>query len=100
MARYTIELSEDFWTDMEPITASATRVILDDIEKQLNDEPLLETRRKKPLDTMQPEWWDLPLPVWQLRVGEHRVWYAVDGETVIVARAFFKGRLTTGEAIE
>lgn len=43
---------------------------MDAIEKQLGEEPLVETRNRKPL---RPN----PLAPWELRIGELRVFYDV-----------------------
>lgn len=42
---------------------------------------------------------EYPDPTWELRVGEHRVLYSVEGRTVRVLRVILKGRRTTGEIL-
>ena len=61
--------------------------ILDEIEDQLTEQPTQETRNKKLLPGLKPPW-EQELPVWELRVGEYRVFYDVDdAEQVVTVRA-------------
>lgn len=78
------------------------RRIIEEIEKQLTHQPTTPTRQKKTLDALSPAWWDVDLPVWQLRVGDYRVLYGVsDVEKVVyVAAVLNKGRKTTREIIK
>jgi hypothetical protein len=52
--------------------------VLDRIEAALVDQPTTMTRNRKLLVGIRPPW-DQELPVWELRVGEYRVFY--DAET-------------------
>ena len=47
------------------------------IKRQLPHEPLVQTRNRKPLR-------DNPLSRWELRVGDHRVFYDVDTSDQVV----------------
>lgn len=58
--------------------------ILDAIEKQLRHEPAKETRNRRPLPGLVPGFEAEP-PIWQLRVGDFRVFYDVDEEADTVA---------------
>ena len=61
--------------------------ILDKIEEQLTHEPTRETRNKKMLVGLAPPWEHVQ-PVWELRVGENRVFYDVDEDaSVVIVRA-------------
>lgn len=61
--------------------------ILDQIEEQLTVQPTQKTRNKKLLPGLKPPW-DQELPVWELRVGEYRVFYDVDdADRVVTVRA-------------
>lgn len=53
------------------------RRVLDRIEEQLLHQPEEPTRNRKPLFGLEPPW-EYEEPVWELRVGEHRVFYDVD----------------------
>ncbi len=43
----------------------------------VRDQPTTETRNKKILVGLTPPWEHVP-PVWELRVGQYRVFYDVD----------------------
>ncbi len=74
--------------------------IIDDVERNLRKEPLVESRRKKVLRGLIPPWHQVG-PVWQLRVGDFRVFYDVDEAkgTVIVRSVRHKGSHRTTEEI-
>lgn len=78
-------------------TADQVRV-LDEIEEALTRDALIPSKRRKRLDGLVPEFEHEP-PVWELRVGNYRVFYDVDAkERVVRIRAIrFKGRKTTKE---
>ena len=52
---------------------------LDRIEEQLSNDPLRVTRRRKILIGLVPSFEAVP-PIWQLAVGEYRVFYDVSQE--------------------
>ena len=62
--------------------------------------PTMESRRRKTLLGVDPPW-DQVGPVWQLRIGEFRVFYDVDDrlEQVVVRAVRRKARKTTGEIL-
>jgi mRNA-degrading endonuclease RelE of RelBE toxin-antitoxin system len=61
--------------------------ILDEIEKQLAHEPDTRTRNRKLLKNLIPPWQTVA-PIWELRVGEYRVFYDVTPtESVVYVRA-------------
>jgi mRNA-degrading endonuclease RelE of RelBE toxin-antitoxin system len=58
-----------------------------------------ETRNRKrlrPGRDIPPEY---PDPTWEIRIGEYRVLYGVDGETVTILRVKLKSRRTIGEIL-
>ena len=64
--------------------------ILDEIEEQLILEPANATRRKKVLEALEPPWDQLG-PVWQLSVGDFRVFYdIVEDDRLVIVRAVQK----------
>ncbi len=73
---YRIEIDEDALDDIADIGPFYGNAILDAIEEQLTHEPAKETRRKKMLEGVDVPWSQVG-PVWQLRVGEFRVFYDV-----------------------
>ena len=76
------------------------RRILKEVEAQLTKEPTRPTRRKKLLEGLVRPWVSVR-PVWQLRVGDFRVFYDVDeeGQEVIVRAIRRKGTKTTKEIL-
>jgi mRNA-degrading endonuclease RelE of RelBE toxin-antitoxin system len=76
---FDIEFSESVEEDLAGLRAFDRKQILDHIDLQLTHEPITETRNKKRLVGLEPPW-EQAGPVWELRVGEFRVFYAVDEE--------------------
>jgi mRNA-degrading endonuclease RelE of RelBE toxin-antitoxin system len=69
--------------DLKKLRAYDRKRILDEIERQLLQEPLKLTRTRKLLVNLIPPWPAVP-PIWELRVGDHRVFYDVSVEERIV----------------
>jgi mRNA-degrading endonuclease RelE of RelBE toxin-antitoxin system len=71
--------------ELRSLRATDRKRILDAIENQLTQEPANETRNRKILAGVAVPWEHQP-PVWELRVGNYRVFYDVDevAETVTV----------------
>ena len=82
---FTIEYAKGVAEDLKSIRAYERTRILDGIDKQLLHEPSVQTRNRKILVGLIPPW-EYIEPVWELRIGEYRVFYDVDEEssTVIV----------------
>lgn len=80
---YTIEYVGDVSDDLANLRAYERKRILDSIEKQLKYEPARKTRNRKPLVGLIPQWEHVE-PVWELRVGEYRVFYDVDEVAFVV----------------
>ena len=74
---FTIEYAESVAKDLAGLRAFEREQILDRIEEQLRNQPTQPTRNKKVLRGLTPPWEHVQ-PVWQLRVGEYRVFYDVD----------------------
>jgi mRNA-degrading endonuclease RelE of RelBE toxin-antitoxin system len=74
---FFIDYAEGVAQDLARLRAFDRTRILDEIDEQLAYEPAQETRNKKLLLGLKPPW-DQELPVWQLRVGEFRIFYDVD----------------------
>ena len=91
------EAAED---DLRALRAFEARRILDDVDEQLTKAPATPSRRKKLLEGLVPPW-ESVRPVWQLRVGEFRVFYDVDEprREVIVRAIRRKGTKTTKEIL-
>jgi mRNA-degrading endonuclease RelE of RelBE toxin-antitoxin system len=84
---FTIEYAIGVADDLAGMRAHDRGLILDKIEEQLTHQPTQVTRNRKPLPGLAPPWQHEP-PVWELRVGEHRVFYDVNAEEQrVVVRA-------------
>ena len=77
---FDILYSDGMREDLDKVKTGTRKHILDKIEEQLQHEPAKETRNKKILVGLKPPWTQEE-PVWQLKVGEYRVFYEVDEET-------------------
>lgn len=77
---YEILIHELAAEELEQTRAYDQRRIVDDIEQQLSHEPTVPTRRRKCLENLVPSFEHEP-PVWQLRVGDFRVFYDVDDDS-------------------
>jgi mRNA-degrading endonuclease RelE of RelBE toxin-antitoxin system len=100
-AMFTIRYSEEASADLVALDdAYLARRIVADVKDQLTHEPAVKTRRKKEIVGEQPAFEHNP-PIWQLRVGDFRIFYDVDPvERVVSVRAIrYKGNLTTKEIL-
>ena len=79
---YRIEYSPDAEEHLRNLTTRQQTLVLDMVDKQLINQPIVETRNRKP---MRPN----PLAPWELRIGNLRVYYDVeeDPEPVVYIRA-------------
>jgi len=66
--KYRIEYSPDSEEHLRVLTVRQQAIILDNVEKQLGNQPNIETKNRKP---MRPN----PLAPWELRIGDLRVYY-------------------------
>ncbi len=78
--------------ELDDLRAFDRARILDEVERNLRKEPLVESRRRKVMRGLVPPWHQVG-PVWQLRVGDFRIFYDVDeaNGTVIVRSVRRKG---------
>ena len=84
---YSIEYAKGVAGDLAALRAYERSQILDRIEEQLTHNPTQQTRNKKILVGLIPPWEHVQ-PVWELRVGEYRVFYDVDeGASSVIIRA-------------
>ena len=74
---FTIEYDEDVVNDLDDLRAHNRKRILDEVEAQLFHQPTPQTRNRKLLPGLEPPW-EHAEPVWELRIGEYRVFYDVD----------------------
>ncbi|MEG4308950.1 MULTISPECIES: type II toxin-antitoxin system RelE/ParE family toxin [unclassified Microcoleus] len=74
---YQIEYADAAIEHLKFLTTRQQRTVLDTVDEQLKYEPLVETRNRKP---MEPN----SLATWELRIGNLRVYYDVEENTVAV----------------
>ena len=84
---YEIRFARDVLRDLKKLRAYHRRRVLDAIAIQLRNEPTRPTRNGKLLVNLIPPW-DAEPPIWELRVGDYRVFYDVsEREAVVYIRA-------------
>jgi len=85
MAAYEIEITDLAVEELKDIRVFDRRCVVDAIRDQLTHQPTVATRNRKRLESGVPEFEHTP-PIWELRVGEYRVFYDVDesGQVVYV----------------
>jgi mRNA-degrading endonuclease RelE of RelBE toxin-antitoxin system len=87
MCVFEIRFTQSVEEDLRNIRIYYRNQILDAIEKQLVHEPDTRTRNRKLLENLIPPWQTVA-PIWELRVGEYRVFYDVSPtESVVYVRA-------------
>ncbi len=83
---YAIEYAEGIAEDLADLRTYERTQILDRIEEQLTHEPTRQTRDKILVGLAPP--WEYIEPVWELRVGQYRIFYDVDeAASIMVIRA-------------
>jgi mRNA-degrading endonuclease RelE of RelBE toxin-antitoxin system len=82
---YTIVYAAGVADDLKGLRVARRAEILDKIDEQLTHEPARSTRNKKLVEGLTPPW-DQEGPVWELRIGDYRVFYEIDeaGQRVAV----------------
>jgi mRNA-degrading endonuclease RelE of RelBE toxin-antitoxin system len=89
---YGIRYAEDVTDDLKKLRPAQRKQILDRIDAQLTYQPTEETRNRKILVGLVPPW-EHEEPVWELRIGQFRVFYDVDeAEAIVVIRAIRRKR--------
>ena len=74
---YHIEYTDAAIEHLKVLTTQQQRTVLDTVDEQLQYEPLVETRNRKPMEHNS-------LATWELRIGNLRVYYDVEENTVSV----------------
>lgn len=97
---FVIRFVEEAIAEIARLRAVERSRLLDAIERHLAHEPAEPSRKRKMLISLEPPW-EQVRPVWQLRVGDLRVFYDVDQtERVVIVRAVRrKGKLRTEEIL-
>lgn len=82
---YKIEYARKAVTNtLKDLRAHERNRILDSIDKQLRYEPTVKTKHRKPIIGLIPPWEHVE-PIWELSIGQYRVFYDVDEVTMIVS---------------
>lgn len=68
---------------LKSLRAYERKQILNAIDKPLQHEPNIPTRHRKPIVGLTPPW-DYEEPIWELSIGEYRVFYDVNEEALTV----------------
>lgn len=85
---YAIEYSPETEAHFRVLTTRQRATIFDSVERQLEHQPTIETRNRKP---MRPN----PIAPWELRIGTLRVYYDVveePSQTVLIRAVGIKIR--------
>jgi mRNA-degrading endonuclease RelE of RelBE toxin-antitoxin system len=94
---YAIQLASGAQQDLKRLSIFHRNTIIDAMERNLTHEPARISRNRKILIGLIPPWTAEP-PIWELRVGDYRVFYDVaEDERVVYIRAVRKkpaGRTT------
>lgn len=80
---YDIRLAKGAEQDLKRLSAFHRNTIIDAIERSLANEPARVSRNRKILMGLIPPWTAEP-PIWELRVGDYRVFYDVAAEERVV----------------
>lgn len=83
MCVYEIRFATGVERDLKRLKAYDRSRILDAIEEQLPYQATVPSRHRKLLINLVPPWAAVP-PIWELRVGAHRVFYDVAPEEGVV----------------
>lgn len=81
--KFKIEIADLAVEELNRIRAFDRRRIVEEIDRQLQDQPTQVTKNRKRLDSAVPDF-EHVAPIWELRVGEFRVFYDVDESAQIV----------------
>lgn len=84
---YEIRFARDVQKDLTALPAYHRARVIEAIETQLLDAPTTPTRNRKLLVNLIPPWTAEP-PIWELRVGNYRVFYDVsEADAIVYVRA-------------
>ena len=82
---FAVQIVPSALAELKAIKVFFRRQIADAIDSQLTQQPTVQSKNRKVLVDPQPSF-DCEPPIWELRVGDYRVFYDVDesAETVFV----------------
>ena len=74
---YGLEITQSALGELKALRAFDRRQVVDAVETQLRFQPGVETKKRKPIRGAEPSFEHVP-PIWELRVGDYRVFYDID----------------------
>ena len=91
---YEVEYSPAAEEHLRALTARQRTTVFDTAQRQLADQPNIETRNRKP---MRPN----PVAPWELRIGNLRVYYDIEDQpeprvTIVAVGKKLRNRVTIG----
>jgi mRNA-degrading endonuclease RelE of RelBE toxin-antitoxin system len=87
---YKIDIRDVAYDELQAIKPFYRRRIIQSIDQQLVHEPTVETKNRKVLTGFQPSF-EHEEPIWELRIGEYRVYYDVnEGLQCVTVRSIRK----------
>ncbi len=97
---YEVQFAESVRTELAEVKPYQRRPIINAIENQLPHQPNVVTRNRKQIQGSIPDF-GATVPIWELRVGDYRIFYEVRDEPRIVEvlAIRFKPPHSTTEAI-
>jgi len=97
---FTLRINQPAADNLKAIRAYNSRRIIAAIDANLISEPAVPSRNRKCLDDAVPPF-EHVAPIWELRVGEFRVYYDVDSEiqAVFIRRVRHKKAHMTTEDV-
>jgi mRNA-degrading endonuclease RelE of RelBE toxin-antitoxin system len=97
---FEIRLARGALQDLKRLRGHDRVRVVDEIERCLVEQPQEPSRDRKELTALVPPWEHVP-PIWELRVGDFRVFHDVDpaARLVVVRAVRRKGRSTTKEIV-
>lgn len=101
MCVFELRFAASVANDLKKLRARERQRILNEIDRKLSHEPTRPTKHRKQLRKLVPPFEAVP-PIWQLRVGDYRVFYDVaEEERQVVVRAVRRKppHLTTEEIL-
>ncbi len=68
---YTIEYTARALSNLKLLSARDRRIVMDAVDLQLHQRPMIPTRNRKPMR-------ENPLAQWELRVGDFRIYFVLE----------------------
>ena len=83
MPKFEIQIADLAIEELKDLRAFDRRRVVEEVDRQLEDQPTEVSKNRKRLDSAVPDF-EHVAPIWELRIGEFRVFYDVDQSVQIV----------------